>query len=273
FTMSMSLHSGIEAIIAPWGYSPFAAPDAQLFDRIMTELQMRAYYPSWAEVGGYGVNGEWGDWMYGELGSIAMTIETYGADTLQVTNNRYYGIWDAFNPAANNIYDQTMFGVQKHLDYYFTVPQQDYFPQYVDVGNVAFDRHDGQLAYEIEILSVEEGVDLQVEIYNPETYLWESIHTNDYLALSDVHYEIIDVADTVADEHIRTYIGDSSKGWSYYTDFSDGPVGEGLFGDLLLRTSSTPASETSDTEPSGATLSTVIMFSSALVVLVIRNRR
>ncbi|MHA2254051.1 MAG: M14 family zinc carboxypeptidase, partial [Candidatus Kariarchaeaceae archaeon] len=70
FYTSLSLHSGIEAIIYPWGYTGTPAPDQDVFLNILAELQSIRYFPDWEDSGGYEVNGEWGDWMYGTLDSI-----------------------------------------------------------------------------------------------------------------------------------------------------------------------------------------------------------
>lgn len=97
FRYALSLHSGIFAIIMPWGYDLNAIPPHYgEFNAVMNELCTITGFPTWQEVGGYAVNGEWGDYNLAKRDTLAFTIETY-------TNNFADNTWDFFNPPANQV--------------------------------------------------------------------------------------------------------------------------------------------------------------------------
>ncbi|MBD3190087.1 MAG: hypothetical protein GF308_05565 [Candidatus Heimdallarchaeota archaeon] len=93
FDSAISLHSGVEAILTPWAYDPGASlPDAAIYHSLGTTLE-RITGLNYDTL--YPCSGEWGDWMYGARGIIALTFETYGGS--------YTNIWDFFNPPANEV--------------------------------------------------------------------------------------------------------------------------------------------------------------------------
>ncbi|MHA2494154.1 MAG: M14 family zinc carboxypeptidase, partial [Candidatus Hodarchaeales archaeon] len=102
FNFAISLHSGVRAVIAPWGYTIDPAPDHEEFNAIVQKLKEKTGYPSWYETrgGGYDVNGEWGDWMYGAEGVFAFTLETDVDErawkTIGSSPIVEVGIWDWF---------------------------------------------------------------------------------------------------------------------------------------------------------------------------------
>lgn len=101
---AISLHSGIRAAIAPWGYTSGADSELQEMNDITNYgLVPITGYPNWDSIGGYATDGEWGDWTFGVAGVPAYTLETYGANTLFSTGTGQAGIWDYFNPAGDRI--------------------------------------------------------------------------------------------------------------------------------------------------------------------------
>ena len=97
FRYSVSLHSGIKALIIPWGHTSETPPHFDELNATMYKMKELTDFPTWEEIGGYVVNGEWGDWMLAERDSLAYTIETYGIEV-------YEGyVWDFFNPPANMV--------------------------------------------------------------------------------------------------------------------------------------------------------------------------
>ncbi|MHA2498991.1 MAG: M14 family zinc carboxypeptidase [Candidatus Hodarchaeales archaeon] len=126
FNFAISLHSGVRAVIAPWGYTNTPPPDHEEFSAIVQKLKEKTGYPSWAETGGYNVNGEWGDWMYGAEGVFAFTLETYVDEKAWKTLGRSpiaeIGIWDTFNPPGNLILAESA-PAWKGLDYILTEPR------------------------------------------------------------------------------------------------------------------------------------------------------
>ncbi len=112
FVTAVSLHSGIEAILAPWAWSNKlpTGKDGALYNttgyqlQALTGLSFDYLYPA---------TGDWGDWMYGRSGSntkLAFTFETYGNESAlngeyNETTFLYHerGIWDYFNPPADRV--------------------------------------------------------------------------------------------------------------------------------------------------------------------------
>ncbi|MHA2230921.1 MAG: M14 family zinc carboxypeptidase [Candidatus Hodarchaeales archaeon] len=126
FNFAVSLHSGVRAIIAPWGYTNLPTPDQAEFDALIQRLKGQTGYPSWDEIGGYYVNGEWGDWMYGSEGVFAFTLETYvdGSSLISSISNPAIdmGIWDYFNPPGDLVLSESR-PVWRALDYLLTEPR------------------------------------------------------------------------------------------------------------------------------------------------------
>ncbi|MHA1399798.1 MAG: M14 family zinc carboxypeptidase [Candidatus Heimdallarchaeaceae archaeon] len=101
FRIALSLHSGIQAIIYPWGYTSDVPPHYSESYAIASSLKQITGFPTWNEIGGYFVNGEWGDWMLAKRDILSFTIETYGIETYEDS------IWDFFNPPANQVIDNS----------------------------------------------------------------------------------------------------------------------------------------------------------------------
>ncbi|MHA1223244.1 MAG: M14 family zinc carboxypeptidase [Candidatus Heimdallarchaeaceae archaeon] len=116
FRYALSLHSGVEAIIIPWGYTNENPPHYTELNDTMYKIKEITAIPTWEEIGGYNVNGEWGDWMLARRDILPFTFETYG-------NPMSPYIWDAFNPPADeviqrsdNIFNGTLFlALNPHL--------------------------------------------------------------------------------------------------------------------------------------------------------------
>jgi len=136
FNFGLSLHSGIQSVIYPWGYSTDPTPDEEEFRAVSDHLIEIAQsytitedFGIWDDQGMYTVNGEWGDYMYAEYGMKAYTIETFEGPAYSTnyngTNWISKGIWDFFNPAPNKvlelseaIYEMIMYLVSEPLETY-----------------------------------------------------------------------------------------------------------------------------------------------------------
>ncbi len=92
---AMSLHSGIAGFFTPWHTNGSYTQDESIFARISVDIMEASSYP---RLGQGGTQGIWEDWMYGIMGVLAITLETYG-------NQTAYGhsIWDYFNPNADDV--------------------------------------------------------------------------------------------------------------------------------------------------------------------------
>jgi hypothetical protein len=128
FNFGLSLHSGIQSVIFPWGYTTDPSPDDEEFYAVANQLIDLAHGHSitqdfgiWSDQGMYTVNGEWGDYMYAEYGIKAYTIETYrGPDyttDYNGTNWISYGIWDFYNPAPSEVIElsEAIYEMMIHL--------------------------------------------------------------------------------------------------------------------------------------------------------------
>lgn len=226
FYTSISLHSGIQAIIFPWGYSSEYSPDHKIFNKITEEMQELAYFPKWSEVGGYAVNGEWGDYMYGELDSLALTIETYVGEGgyLQYYNNSYVGIWDVFNPDADEIYDISSQNVLKHLKYALTIPRLNWLQD-----EYRFDL-ESMVAENVEdLLSVELNYTMTEDVDNPDFYVFveefdESTMSWNKIASTRLYSELTTLSfqtNIDSDNEWRVYVGSDSRGFSYHLNIED----------------------------------------------------
>lgn len=81
FDMALSFHSYSGLVLYPWGYTTDPAPERSL---LMTIAQNMAAYNGYQAVQGavlYPVNGEFGDWMYGQLNIPTFTIEINGRNS------------------------------------------------------------------------------------------------------------------------------------------------------------------------------------------------
>ncbi len=226
FYTSISLHSGIQAIIYPWGYTGDLSPDYKIFNKITEEMQELAYFPKWSDAGGYDVNGEWGDWMYGELDSLAFTIETYVGEGgyLQYYNNSYVGIWDVFNPVADEIYNISSQNVLKHLKYALTVPRLSWLKD-----EYRFDL-DTMIAENIEdLLSIDLNYTISIDLDNPDFNIIveefdESTMSWDRIASTQLSPQSTNTSlqtDIDSNNDWRIYVGSDSRGFAYHMDLED----------------------------------------------------
>jgi hypothetical protein len=94
----LSLHSGIEVFLTPWSYTSVPSADEPFFARLGAQVTAASGYDWWTATKLYLSYGAWDDWLYGDYGVPAATLETYGNDSA-------YSIWDYFNPAANQVID------------------------------------------------------------------------------------------------------------------------------------------------------------------------
>ncbi|MFQ6089479.1 MAG: M14 family metallopeptidase [Candidatus Methanofastidiosia archaeon] len=97
FSISISFHSGISIILFPWGYVAKNTPDDPMFREIASKMSLLSGYPygNAKDRVIYLVNGEFDDWMYGEMGIISLTVEVYGRNSSN--------IWKYFNPPSSEI--------------------------------------------------------------------------------------------------------------------------------------------------------------------------
>lgn len=93
---ALSLHSGIEVFLTPWSHTNVPSPDEPFFARLGTQVAAVSGYEWWTATQLYPSYGAWDDWLYGDYGVPAATLETYG-------NESAYSIWDYFNPPANRV--------------------------------------------------------------------------------------------------------------------------------------------------------------------------
>ena len=226
FYTSISLHSGIQAIIFPWGYTSDYSPDHKIFNKITEEMQELAYFPKWSEVGGYDVNGEWGDYMYGELDSLALTIETYAGNNgyLEYYNKSYVGIWDVFNPNANEIYDISSQNVLKHLKYALTIPRLSWLQDEYrfDLENMIAENVEDLLSVSLNYTIYEDDDNpdfyIAVEELNEDSMIWNQIATNNLLPdLNNIAFE----TNIDSKSEWRVYVGSDSRGFSYHLNIED----------------------------------------------------
>ncbi|MEQ9716324.1 MAG: M14 family metallopeptidase [Candidatus Asgardarchaeum sp.] len=76
-TFAISYHSGIEAILYPWGYTGQTPPDNDTFISLGKIIERYTGYPLIQANQLYPVSGEWGDWLYGLFGIISFTVEVF----------------------------------------------------------------------------------------------------------------------------------------------------------------------------------------------------
>ncbi|MFW9851998.1 MAG: M14 family zinc carboxypeptidase [Candidatus Thorarchaeota archaeon] len=94
---AISLHSGVEAIIAPWSHnSSLPTKDAAEFQAIIDELKTITGFPAWSEIGGYEASGTWNDYCYYAYDIVPITIETYET----IWTGSYF---DYYNPSGDGI--------------------------------------------------------------------------------------------------------------------------------------------------------------------------
>ncbi len=221
FFTSLSLHSGIQAIISPWGFTSTPPPDDDIFNSLVEIMKDVSGYPTWEEIGGYGVNGEWGDWMYGALDSLAFTVETYGRSFvtryLGEKNGQsvYGGIWDAFNPPANQIYNVTTGGTQQIIDFLASVPLQNIVPLDFNMTTLQITfptTNTLRVEWDFEASTPSQFISL--ETLNGTSFGWQSLRQvflNETTLSSSFQLE-------VPKNDWRIYIGSLSQGFSIEVD-------------------------------------------------------
>ncbi len=97
FNFAVSLHSGVEAIITPWGYNgTLPLKDENEYNALLAQLEVLLPYPLWNESAGYLANGVWDDYCYSYHDIMSFTYETYGGTWL----GSYF---DFYNPPGTGI--------------------------------------------------------------------------------------------------------------------------------------------------------------------------
>ncbi len=97
FNFALSMHSGIEAIIPPWGNNgSLPTKDEVEYNALMAELKTLTLFPFWNETAGYLANGVWTDYCYLFHDIVCFTLEVYET----VWNGNYF---DYYNPSGNGI--------------------------------------------------------------------------------------------------------------------------------------------------------------------------
>jgi len=132
FRYALSLHSGIQAVIKPWGYTSGSPPHNEELTATEEKLMNITSFPSWEQIGGYSVNGEWGDWCLAKRDILSYTIEVYGGAT-------YESIWDFFNPPANQVINNSAL-IYNAAAFLATDPHFSEINNLPDVENVIVNR-------------------------------------------------------------------------------------------------------------------------------------
>ena len=112
--LAISYHSGAACVLYPWSYTSEPCPDEDKLLRLAKTYGLVAGYPyeRWSTIT-YTCSGEWGDWMYGEVGALSLTVELYGMhgdetwwdEHTEEVNGTYYfkDVWEYFNPPEEQI--------------------------------------------------------------------------------------------------------------------------------------------------------------------------
>ncbi|MCG3226187.1 MAG: hypothetical protein H7645_04650 [Candidatus Heimdallarchaeota archaeon] len=98
FNFAVSLHSGIQAIISPWGYNgSYPIAEGAEFIALLSELKSITSLPSWEEIpGSYNASGTWDDYSYLYHNIMCFTLETYSG----FPSGSFF---DDYNPSGNEI--------------------------------------------------------------------------------------------------------------------------------------------------------------------------
>lgn len=94
----LSLHSGIEVLLTPWGYTYEPSYHEPFFSRLGAAVEEASGYEWWSATQLYPSFGSWDDWLYGTYDILAVTLETYGNGSALG-----HSIWDYFNPSADQV--------------------------------------------------------------------------------------------------------------------------------------------------------------------------
>jgi hypothetical protein len=197
--------------------------------------------------------------MYGTLDSIAFTIETYGNVSAYVyEDGRFRGIWDYFNPPANQIYTVSNSGVQQHIPYFLSSPLYDVIPQNVSVTqlNVTFETN--QVVIDWTAFSDDPSVFASIEIWNQSSFSWDIKAVKENISDTTEGELLYNLNSTPIDE-IRFYIGSKSQGWSYYFTENQTLTSD----DMKIITSFNGYTTPTDTTKSSQTMSSQVGSSSS----------
>jgi len=106
--ISLSLHSGIEALLYPWGYwTRVSNFEFNVYQNLLRNAKIVTGWRSMIASSLYPASGVWQDWAFGQMHSLALTAEIYGNNLWPVENMtenethiKYcvYGIKWRFNP-------------------------------------------------------------------------------------------------------------------------------------------------------------------------------
>ena len=215
FFTAVSLHSGIEAIITPWGYTDMPTAESNLFGNISADLKEIAQFPTWAEIGGYTVNGEWGDWMYGRFQTIALTIETYGNNTAiqRLDDDSEVGIWDLFNPNADIAISRSLERVFPQIRHLLAYPLYDETKHFFELSSVTTNPEANIATISGKSNSTELVIALEQET---STFGWEKLDEKNINQTGDFSVNINTTA--LSSDNYRIYIGKQSRGNAYFLD-------------------------------------------------------
>ena len=94
----VSLHSGIDVLLTPWGFTSDPSPHEPFFANLGAAVEGASGFEWWSATQLYPSYGTWDDWLYGVYGIPAVTLETYGNESAWG-----HSIWDYFNPSADQV--------------------------------------------------------------------------------------------------------------------------------------------------------------------------
>lgn len=94
----VSLHSGIDVLLTPWSFTSTPSPHEPFFANLGAAVQEASGFEWWSATQLYPSFGTWDDWLYGDYGIPAVTLETYGNESAWG-----HSIWDYFNPSADQV--------------------------------------------------------------------------------------------------------------------------------------------------------------------------
>ncbi|MEE9410184.1 MAG: M14 family zinc carboxypeptidase [Candidatus Heimdallarchaeota archaeon] len=174
FNFAVSLHSGIKAIIAPWGHNvTLPIKDEQEFNALLAQIQSVVPFPLWNESGGYATNGVWDDYCYSYHDIMSFTFETYEAPW----TGSYF---DYYNPSGAGILSNcelvfpglVYLASNPHLTFSNNMPS-------VEVKNPSTENQVFE-GYTIEwTMSDQDGDALNSSVFaSSDGYHWDSLATN-----------------------------------------------------------------------------------------------
>jgi len=110
FKYAISLHSGAEIIVYPWGHTTAPAPHDQIFREVASNLSALVGATYGQEGAWYTTSGNWDDWMYGNRSTFALTCEIYTNTSAWQREPGPYpdswwerGVLQAFSPNPSDI--------------------------------------------------------------------------------------------------------------------------------------------------------------------------